>query len=191
MSANAIRRSDDKATEKYSQFASKLEKLQEQITPKFYEYGKSVTYQEDDAVCLPTFTTNMITLSQIDEKLLTKTPQNITEDNVKQARAAKRRIVANILDEEELSNIETDNVEIENTEEEMVASIQAMLSGSTVKSSQPMNKMSVNIIQGLINNLKIASSQKEWFNAQVDNGIVNTDIFMRNLKNALKNGVGV
>ena len=257
MPANEIRRSDDKVTEKYDKFAEKLGKFQENLNiPKFYEYGKSVAYQEKDISYLPTFTTNMIVLSQLsDENLGSDIPSQEIKDDAKTARATRRRIVAQLdLDMDDSEFFEQDDQDTcpecgsenvsseilndkypytmeddkplpeipficydcgnsftqklptevsdsiledqleekypfpfggENDERDIFSSIETMLPSIIAKPNQKMNKMSANIVSGLINSLDIDDGQKSWFNAQIENGVLNADIFMRNLKTAM------
>lgn len=304
MSANAIRRSDDNVTEKYQKLAEKLEKVQEQLDiPKFYEYGKSVTYQKGDDTKLPTFTTNMISLSQMGKEAVYPTEdyeerwqdkgktkakgpychkckgtgikgtnkngddeycdckhgtiqknRDNEPDTAKEARAIRRRVIAQLddimgvnedleikrcpkcegenisdLDKglgsplhmcedcgfkwEDKDMIEDDELLFEgpgndffgegeplgqikkldfasdeNSENEILASIQSMLPQITTKSNKSMNKMAGTIVSGLINSLNIEENKKLWLNAQIENGILNSDIFMRNIKTSLQNG---
>jgi len=257
MPANAIRRSDDKVTERYEKFAEKLEKFQEHLdVPKFYEHGKSVTYQEGDVACLPTFTTNNIRLSDINgtssQRTMKKTA-SVQEDDKLTERAARRRIIAQIdldldvpLQEKrcpkcdgarirdlsegqsimpingceecghkwrgegeqeavednimfggpEENIFETPDKEVrhirlelpKHDETEVLASIQSMLPQVTAKLNGSMNKMAQNITQGLINSLNIDDSSKNWLNAQIENGVINADVFMRNIKTSLQTG---
>lgn len=201
MPANAIRRSDDKAKEKYNYLSSKLEKMSINLNlPKFGECGKLAAYQEEDLAYLPTFTTNMITLSHLDERNILSSNENeqLSKTNIKKARAEKRRIIANISDDE----LFTDNImnkdehlENKNLDEEILSSIQSLLPEVVSKSQKPFNQMSANIIKNLIDKLDISEKNKQWLNAQIDGGIFDSNIFMRDIKNALnkslKNGDGI
>lgn len=296
MPANIIRRSDDKITEKYNTLAERLASYQEsKDTPKFYEFGKSVSYHDEDSANLPAFTTNMITLSSLNEEAgetlkrkkckqcggdgLVGTGQycdcdlglarekdeergrldrkikkdkskyaelneeagkrgktfchkckgtginngiddycdcknglmakehdkerrldreikrdkkhslsNTLDQETKKARAVQRRIIAQ-LPLDDISEFEENMTEPTHFDEnEILLSIQAMLSDITAKSNSGMNKISMNIVSGLINSLDIDDSNKLWLNAQVRSGVLNEQIFMRNIKNSLRNG---
>jgi len=293
MPANKIRRSDDKITDKYKKFAEKLEKFQERLDiPKFYEHGKSVTYQRDDVSYLPTFTTNMITLSQINEEagkglpfchkckgdgivgngnycdckrglILKKKHQDQDNDetfkrlkkhssetiDAKTARAKQRRIIAQLDDglDENLPWFDEDDEVIhvipkhrcricnegfyqpsgkkirggreiyicdncgdkdliqperkerpfdfgyepkeeDIREKEILSSIQSMIPDITAKSNKSMNKTAADIVSKLISSLDIDDGKKTWLTAQIESGILNEDIFMRNIKASLRNG---
>lgn len=298
MPANTIRRSDDKITEKYNTLSERLMNLPEsQNTPKFYEFGKSVSYHDEDSSYLPTFMTNMITLSNLNKEagsqndipkkkrckdcggdgivgageycdcdlglarqkdderekvdhqikkdkhrfsqfdqeagrrgkgkfcikcrnsgitsddefcdckngLMAKEHSEIVrldreikrdkkhqiaklDQETRKARAIQRRIVAQLAidDIQEFDESITDVAPID--ENEILMSIQSMLPDITAKSYTRMNKISMNIVSGLINSLNIDDSNKRWLNAQVNSGILNEQIFMRNIKNSLQNG---
>ncbi len=253
MPANQIRRSDAQSTEKYQTIVKNLENIKEDLhTPKFYEYGKAISYQENDASYLPAITTNMITLSNIDNKYNNghnmDLPQENADINIKSDRANTRRLVAQLkildkeknevgnqcpqchsydieldfkelnnspnellpykcnncgnkwtvlekdiadeIDEEDLGNdIKEKSLSIDendiNNEMDIISSIQSLLPQVTAKSNQTTNKMAKNLISGLVNSLEMNDGSKQWLIAQIENGILDTNVFMRNIKTAM------
>ena len=63
-----------------------------------------------------------------------------------------------------------------------------MLPEVIAKPNKKMNKMAGTIVKNLIGLLDINENKKQWFNAQIDSGVLNSDIFMRNIKTSLQNG---
>lgn len=70
----------------------------------------------------------------------------------------------------------------------ILSSIEALLPTSNNNSN--MNKTANSLIHGLIDTLKIEDGQKEWFKAQVSDGVVSNQVFLRNLRASLQNNGG-
>lgn len=100
MPANEIRRSDDKANEKYDKLADYLMKNKGKYpsnTPSFYEYGLSTGLNEADVSYIPPMMTNMINLSDLrkdSQEVGQEKTASIHDDKV--TRANQRRVVAQI-----------------------------------------------------------------------------------------------
>lgn len=73
-------------------------------------------------------------------------------------------------------------------EPDIISSIETMLPEVLAKPNKKMNKTAGKIIKNLIGLLNIDENQKQWFNAQIDSGVLNSEIFMRNIKKSLQNG---
>lgn len=71
---------------------------------------------------------------------------------------------------------------------DIISSIKSMLPEVVAKPNKKMNKMAGTIVKNLIGLLDIEQNKKQWLNAQIDSGVLNSDIFMRNIKTALQNG---
>lgn len=68
-----------------------------------------------------------------------------------------------------------------------LSSIETMLPAIIANKKKSMNKISSNIVKGLIDTLNIDSNDKKWLEAQIDNGILNKEVFMRNIRASLRN----
>lgn len=75
-----------------------------------------------------------------------------------------------------------------NSMPDVISSIEAMLPAVMANPNKKMNKMAGGIIKNLIGLLDIEKNQKQWFNSQVDSGILNSEIFVRNIKSSLRDG---
>jgi hypothetical protein len=179
MPANKIRRSDAGSDEKYDRLADKLNSILEQKIPKFYDYGRASGMNDGDTLEVPTFTSNMIDLA-----VLGPQPERTAakEDSPREARTKKRHLIAQV----EINEFPSE--EIVQDKGDILSSIEALLPTSNNNSN--MNKTANSLIHGLIDTLKIEDGQKEWFKAQVSDGVVSNQVFLRNLRASLQNNGG-
>ncbi len=189
--SDKIQRSDTRESE-YGKYADAILSQKGRTMADLFGPARPAAYQRGDANALPTFTSGLINLSEIgprqrqandtSNQFRHLAAQEIHQEAM-QERAIRRRLAAGLPVEESFQQEEVqDDAASEN---EVVASIEAMLPAIARRAGANMNRTAQRTVSALVQMLDLPQGQKEWFLARIEEGVDNPNIFRRDLRMAI------
>jgi hypothetical protein len=190
----------DKREQEYDRYAeSLLSSDRSRSIADMFGSGRSVSYQQSDARLLPTMTSGLLNLSEMDGprkadpaprpkfRLASDLGDEMSHEMVR--RAMNRRVMAG-LPMPEMSQLMDDDRFVEDTgpdpvsADEILASIDAILPTIARRASGQMNRTAQKTAIDLVKMMGLPEDQTDWFVARIEGGVTSPEVFRRDLKMA-------
>ena len=188
----------DKREQEYDRYAeSLLSSDRSRSIADMFGSGRSVSYQQSDARLLPTMTSGLLNLSEMDGprkadpaprpkfRLASDLGDEMSHEMVR--RAMNRRVMAG-LPLPEMSQLLEEDRFVEEPEsvpaDEILASIDAILPTIARRASGQMNRTAQKTAIDLVKMMGLPEDQTDWFVARIEGGVTSPEVFRRDLKMA-------
>jgi len=188
----------DKREQEYDRYAEALlSSDRSRSIADMFGSGRSVSYQQSDARLLPTMTSGLLNLSEMDGprkadpaprpkfRLASDLGDEMSHEMVR--RAMNRRVMAG-LPLPEMSQLLEEDRFVEEPEsvpaDEILASIDAILPTIARRASGQMNRTAQKTAVDLVKMLGLPEDQTDWFVARIEGGVTSPEVFRRDLKMA-------